>query len=199
MSSQENDLDVFARIVNGAIVEFPVYRLHIRNRAHPIEWYTRVVFKDKPELPAFHYHETKVELVNGVPTVSYPVVPYTLPQLLSQLRVEVNPMEEPQPVSIEDVDPVVVNHIYKLVSEYIHAKLDAFAQTRNYNNLDSLIGKYTGSAIPQFNAEAARGRHLLDTTWASLLTYFDNVMSGTVPVPTSMQDIESQLPELTWE
>lgn len=200
MTPQENDLDLFAMVRDGKVVEYPVYRLHIRNRAHPIEWYSRVTEHEKPELPPFHYHETKIEMINGVVHVSYPATPYTLSQLLSQLKTESDdPAQESQPMSIGDVDPAMVQHLYGLTSNYVHAKLDEFAQTRGYNNLDSLLGKYTNSTIPKFAMEAARGRLLLDTAWTNLLTYFDGIMAGTTPVPTSMLDIDANLPPLTWE
>jgi hypothetical protein len=205
MSSQvENDLDLFARVQNGKIIEFPVYRLHIRNRAHPIEWYTRCEVLAKAELPRFHRHETKVEYVDGKVIVSYPVVEIPLGELLASLIVHSedpihDPMQEVVAKPITEIDAETVQHIYNKVSDYIHARLDDFARTRGYNSLDSLIGKYTGSAIPQFAAEANRAHYLLDTAWANLLQYFQQITTGAVPVPTSLQDIESRMPALTWE
>lgn len=191
------DLDLFARVKDGKIVEFPVYYMHIRNRNHPVSRYTRVVEGPKPDVPKFHHLTQKVEIIGRDVVVSYQAVPTPLSAMLSTL-LTMNDEGELQALPITEVEPETIEHIYTQVSDYIHDRLDEFARTRGYNSLDSLIGKYRDSAVPKFAAEAARGRELLDQTWANQLQYFEEILSGAVPVPTSIADINARIPEMTW-
>lgn len=197
MSQQpELDLDVFARVVNGEIVELPVYRLHIRNRAHPLSWYRPVIDVDKPELPAFSYYEVTHKVAETCVYASYKVIPYTLAQMLSQLTRQGRPGDNTPPV-IGDIDPIVINHIYGLVSNYATDKLNAFAAERQYDSIKSLI-EYRHFSIPQLQAEGQRGFDLLQQTWAILLAYFNGVSTGVESVPTSITQIDNLIPALTW-
>lgn len=199
MSQIESSTDLFARVENGQVTEFPVYRLHIKNRAHPLSWYTPVQEGPLPEVPPFHYLTKEVKVVGTEVHLTYGVQAYTLAQLLSQLRVRSDePGVQDTVLVVTEIDPDLISHVYNMVSDYAHEKLDQFAQTRGYKNLDSLIGKYKNSGIPKLAAEAERGQQLLDLTWGSLLGYFEKVMTGQTPVPSSMEEIDNLLPELTW-
>lgn len=206
MATVENDLDVFGRVKNGKIVEFPVYRLHIKNRSHPLSWYTPVVELPKPELPAFNCYDRCMEVKDGVIEVSYTVRPYTLQELLGQLRklpTGENPEELPSILPITEIDPAMIQQVYSLVSNYVTDKLIAFAATRGYGsqNVDAFTSlmTYADSVIDKFKNEALRGKFLRDQAWANMLSYFAKVTAGTVPVPTTMEEIDALVPELTWE
>jgi len=76
-------------------------------------------------------------------------------------------------------------------------RLDAFAQTRNYDGILSAC-TYADDPVQKFAAEgqycvAARG-----ATWAKLYEILGEVESGSRPVPSSYADIENELPVLTW-
>lgn len=206
MATVENDLDLFGRVKNGTIVEFPVYRLHIKNRSHPLSWYTPVVELPKPELPAFHCYERALEVKGSVIELSYTTRPYTLQELLGQLRklpTGENPDEQPSVIPINEVDPATIQQVYGLVSNYLTDKLIAFAATRGYGsaNVDSFTSlmTYSDSIIEKFKNEALRGKALRDQAWANMLGYFAKVTTGEVPVPTTMEEIDAIIPELTWE
>ena len=206
MATVENDLDVFGRVKNGKIIEYPVYRLHIKNRAHPLSWYTPVIEKAKPELPAFNCYTQAVEVKDGFIELSYSVRPYTLQELLSQLRIMPSgedPEAQPTAVSVADVDAAMIQQIYGLASNYVTDQLVAFAATRGYGTagVDAFTSlmTYADSQIEKFRVEALRGKSLRDQAWANMLTYFSKVTSGEVPIPTSMEDIDVLIPELTWE
>lgn len=198
------DLDLFARVKDGAIVEFPVYRLHIHNRAHPLSWYTPVIESPKPELPPFHYYDQQLTVAVGHVKATYSVKAYTLAELLSQLRPFSPIPGEPLPPvpAIADLDPALVARIYGLASDYLTDKLVAFAATRNYGTptvdaFTSLL-TYLTSTVAKFKAEAERGQLLRDTAWSNMIAYFDQVMAGTLPVPTSISTIDALIPQMTW-
>ena len=90
------------------------------------------------------------------------------------------------------------NHEIKtLIVEETQKRLDDFAKTRLYDGIMSLC-TYANSSIPRFAAEGIRGVELRDQTWAALYAILEEVESGARPIPTSFQDIESELPSLTW-
>lgn len=194
-----NDLDLYGRLENGVLVEFPVYYFHIQNRAHPVEWYTPAIVEPAEPAPPYHANQEKVEVRDGKIYVTYEAVPLTLEQLLQSIYADVIPAEGQEPaVYYQDVDPALAARVYTLAGNYTMEKLNAFVQTRNYDSMLSLVS-YKDSQIPQFAAEAARGLALRDQIWAAQMTFFQNMVAGTAPVPRSILEIDAMMPELTWD
>jgi hypothetical protein len=77
------------------------------------------------------------------------------------------------------------------------ARLDDFAQTRNYDSILSAC-TYTGSEKPKFNAEGQYAKDARDDTWAALYAILAEVQAGTRPMPTGFEDVEPDLPILAW-
>lgn len=205
IAAASTDLTIFARVKDGEIVEFPVYRIHIVNRGHPFHWYTPVYEETKPELPPFHRHVHSFEIMTSHVLMKWSTKPYTLAELLSQLKPRpdpMNPTEEPAIPLISELDPALVQHIHAMTSDYVTSKLSEFAATRGYGTATidpfaSLIG-YKDSTIPKFASEAARGLLLRDQAWVNTMQYFDQLVQGQVPVPTSITEIDALLPEMKW-
>lgn len=87
--------------------------------------------------------------------------------------------------------------IKSLILEAVQNRLDAFAKTRNYDNILSAC-TYATDINARFALEgsycvAARG-----ATWQTLYDILAQVESGVRPAPTCFADIESELPTLTW-
>lgn len=200
----ETDLDVFARVIDGQIVEYPVFRLHIVNRGHPLDWYTPVVESPKPTLPPYSNYKPSLSVIGGTVVVTYSVVPQSLGEILQGLAVpgeNTNPLPG-QPADkvaplITEISPDTVTKVYDLVGEYVMAKLDTWANTRKYTTFNTLLG-YRDSGIAKFKAEALRGNDLRDQIWAALTTYFDKVTTGQEPVPISTTPIDALVPPLLW-
>jgi len=200
----ESDLDVFARVIDGQIVEYPVYRLHIVNRGHPVDWYTPVVESPKPELPPYSSYKQSLTVVGGTVVASYSVIPQSLNEVLRGLVVQSTEAVEPglpsqatQPPLITDVPPDTIAKVYDMVGDYVMDKLSAWAKTRKYGSFSNLTD-YRDSAIPKFQAEALRGIELRDTIWLTLIDYFTKVTTGQLPVPTSVSEIDALVPTLLW-
>ena len=199
--TQLNDLDVFARVTDGKVVEYPVYRIHIRNRAHPLSYYHRVVDAGAPTPDEFGTVDQTLEVhPDNTVHVVYTKRPLTLSEILRTFKVQniKDPMASVEAKPISEIDPATVQHVYSLAGDYISVKLDEFARTKQYKDFVHLTG-YRYSAIPSFAAEAMRGYTLRDQIWANLLGYFTEVTSGAVPVPTSIADIDAVIPNLTWD
>lgn len=200
MTTVINDLKVFARVENNTILEYPVYALHIKNRAHPFDWYQEVTFDTIPEVPAFHYaREVPSLTVFGKVHVTYQIEAHNLNSLLNQIYPNAADMGAVvEPVAIETLAPELIARVVELVKQHVQLKLDQFAQTRSYDGVVSAIS-YLQSTVPGFVNDAQRMVTLRDQTWQNLYAYLAEVTAGTKPVPKSIREIEAELPELTWE
>ncbi|QEW06351.1 hypothetical protein [Nitrincola iocasae] len=79
----------------------------------------------------------------------------------------------------------------------IQQRLDDFARTRNYSGIMSAC-TYATSTVPKFATEGQHCVNLRDATWAAAYQLLDEVLAGTRPMPSSIADIESDLPVLEW-
>lgn len=77
------------------------------------------------------------------------------------------------------------------------SRLDAFAQTRNYDGILSAC-TYATSTVPKFQAEGQYCVEARDATWAKLYQIMAEVQAGTRPMPSGYADIEGDLPVLQW-
>lgn len=199
------DLDVFARVVDGKIVEYPVFYIHIKNRAEPLAWYTKVIFEHKPEVPAFCYAAEKVTLTLGNVVVTYEIKEYTFSNLIAQLiraneANNVTNITDPNytpVIELASIDAATMTQLAKKATEYVQGRLDQFANSRGYDGILSACS-YKDSTNPAFAADAAIAIPKRDQAWTNLHAYLADVQSGVKPVPTSVQDITAQLPELVW-
>lgn len=77
------------------------------------------------------------------------------------------------------------------------ARLDAFAQERDYDDIKS-ASDYAGCSVPKFSVEGTYCRDIRAETWAALYTILTEVQAGTRPMPNGFADIEPELPQLVW-
>lgn len=79
----------------------------------------------------------------------------------------------------------------------IQARLDTFARTRNYDGILSAC-TYATDPNPKFAAEGQYCVNKRSETWAAAYTIIAQVQAGTRPMPSSIADIEPDLPVLQW-
>lgn len=201
--SDTQDTTIYARLSDDkkTVVEYPVFGLHITNRAHPFDWYSKVVFDPKPEVPEFHSAKEVQTIRDGQLFISYQVVADSLNQVLSQIGVLKNlpGMIVPQPLAIDikDVPEAHIARVKKLAEQYAQTLLDEFAAMKGYDSIDSAT-KYHFSKNATFKADAEKCSDLLDQVWVRLPIYFEKIMIGEVPIPKTQDDIKAQLPEMVW-
>lgn len=195
--------EVYCRIENGVIVEYPVYAVHIRNRAHPFEMYTKVHFAAKPTLPEFAYYTQNIELLGEIPLVTYGIAYKNLQTLLNELHnvgaagAPGTPGEQPTPTPIEDVPQTTLVRVMDLAKEMVQDRLDNWAKTRGYDGIMSVV-TYAYSSNPVRSAEGTKAIANRDDTWDAMYAYMDKVTTKQLPVPMTVAEISAQLPELTW-
>lgn len=79
----------------------------------------------------------------------------------------------------------------------VQDRLDAFARTRNYDNILSAC-TYATSSITKFRLEGQYCVDIRDQTWATLYQILDDVQNGIRTMPTDYQEVEPLLPVLVW-
>ena len=89
------------------------------------------------------------------------------------------------------------NALKESITVQVQLRLDTFARTRNYDGILSAC-TYATSTIPKFQAEGQYCVNARDGTWAALYSILAEVQEGTRPIPSSYEDIEGDLPILTW-
>lgn len=96
---------------------------------------------------------------------------------------------EPPAPTAEQVQAAIV--------QVVQQRLDAFAQTRNYDGILSAC-TYASSSVPKFAAEGQAAVDLRDATWATLYTLLAEVLAETRPMPAGFADVEPLLPTPVW-
>ena len=76
-------------------------------------------------------------------------------------------------------------------------RLDQWAKTRNYDGILSLC-TYATSTVSKFATEGQAGVNARDETWEKLYQILDDVKQGLRPAPSGYDEIEPELPALTW-
>lgn len=197
----------YARVINdGEIAERNVTAQNIRNRNHPIEMYTEVIFEGLPTAPKFHKSVEQARAVKNVlmnkweVIVSYQYVPLTLQEMLNEVNSRYNsfPVNEDERTPIEEVDPAAVAQCIELSRLEGQRRLDSFAKERQYDGIISLAS-YATSKDVNFATEGQRGVDLRDQVWAALRAYSQEVATKVRPVPRTEQEVFRIFPALTWE
>lgn len=94
------------------------------------------------------------------------------------------------------VDPATPEQIIASIADVVQQRLDAFAQTRNYDGILSAC-TYASSTVPKFAAEGQYAVNARDATWAACYQIMTAVQNGTRPLP-GVSDVLAELPALAW-
>lgn len=101
------------------------------------------------------------------------------------------------PEVLEKIEHAKVERLISTITQATQDRLDAFARTRNYDNILSAC-TYATSKVTRFKAEGQYCVNARDATWAALYTFMEEVQGGTRAMPTSFSDVVSFLPTLEW-
>ena len=183
---------VFARVIDGTIMEYPVLYKHIVNREGKKDQFKQVVMATMPSFdPRLERVEEKIEMVKGIPTVSYSLTSLSIDEILAGL------WAGKETLSITDVDPEIFHKVAFLSDTMVTEMLDKFAQSRRYANMASLA-TYVNDPLQQHRDEADRGVALRSQIYTALKKFEADVGFGTSAVPKSAADILALFPALTW-
>lgn len=197
------DQQIYARIEAGHVVQFPMTIDDINIRDNPADTYYPCFYKPLADGTQPKLSEKIVEapwILGEVVYVEQTKTNRSVEELFQYLaQVAVNFTEEGQPfIDRALITPEIFSAFEEVVKIRVQSMLDDFAKTRGYDDMKSVC-TYNTSSNPVYLQEALRAIYLRDFTWSTLYSYFGAVMFGQADVPTSWEDIASNLPELTWE
>jgi hypothetical protein len=197
-------MDLYARVINGEIVEYPIYLEHIKARGLPEFWFTKCETEEKPSVDEFSYAIQVPRVVDETRVVlGWTIQPMSLEQLLRKLPTNVEAQQQARrpirPIVTDLPSEALIAKIRTLTEDHVEALLNTFAQTRGYKDLERAI-TYIGDKNPVWDAEGKFCRDLRSDTWVQLQTYFGEVIATpqVKPWPNSWRDIASNLPPLVW-
>ena len=84
----------------------------------------------------------------------------------------------------------------KQFTDAIQARLDAFAKTRNWDNVYTCVARIN-SKNPQYKLEAEYMLEAMDDTWDAAIAVLNAVLADERPMPT-LEDVFAELPILAW-
>jgi hypothetical protein len=191
--------ELFARVHNDKVVEFPISRMQIVNSGEQVSYFYPVRFSRKPKtIPAYHFAKEVLEIMDDYVQVNYAITPIGLDQLLIRVYHPGGVLNDTfESVTAGNVEPALYTAFIESIKVEVQAKLDKFAQERGYDDMVSCI-TYRDSAVNQFRNDANRCITIRDNTWATLYAYLAEVQAGTKPVPKNRTYFMSLLPATTW-
>lgn len=99
-------------------------------------------------------------------------------------------------IPIPDATPTP-EQVQKAFTDAIQFRLDSFARTRNYDGILSAC-TYVTDPNPRFASDGQTCVNKRSETWTAAYAILAEVEAGTRPMPTSIADIEQDLPVLVW-
>lgn len=187
---------VYARVVDGKIVETDIMGYQIINRGHPFEMYHEAVEGIKPFTTSYQRLNKNWVIVGNTVEIQYTAVDMGIQELLNLVNASVTDPQET--VNIETIDKDLIRAVIHQAQVYAQEQLDKFAQSALYDNMLSLAS-YATSKNEKRRKEAQRGIDLRDAYWDYLISLEERILTGQVGVPKNQEQILSQLPALTWE
>lgn len=191
----------YGLVADNKVVLYPLTLADINQRNDPTESYYICYYDpNRPQETLTHKVVPSPVLVGTAIFVSEKIVTRNITELFEELYAIATSYDENNQPYLDraKIEPEMYTAFMEIVRIEVQAEMDAFAQTRNYDDMKSLCN-YATSIDPTFQAEAQRGIYLRDTIWRELFTYFEGIVEGTMPIPTNWDEIRSHYPALTWE
>jgi hypothetical protein len=179
-------LEIYGKVEDGKVIEYPVYKEHIINRSHPFEWYSKVIYADQPELAVDEYAKEILTVGVGIINCSYTIEKLSLQALLVKAGRSSDGLTK---VLAKDLDPILLAKVIEYVLQYSSNRLELFVKSKGYDSVLSAIS-YKDSLVDKYKSEANQVIIMRDNLWNTLLTYVDSVKSGSVDFPVSTVDID---------
>jgi hypothetical protein len=182
---------MYAKLNEGAVVVYP-YHIHTLRLENPNTSFPNNIEVDFDALSEFNVVRVFPTAQPGYNPMTKKVVEGT--PVAKEGRWE--QVWEVVDLSPEELVAKVVEFKASVVYK-VQERLDAFARTRNYDNILS-AATYATSKVARFAAEGQYAVEARDGTWAALYQLMAEVDAGTRTPPTSYEEIEVELPTLAW-
>jgi hypothetical protein len=87
--------------------------------------------------------------------------------------------------------------IVEVLEQAVQKRLDDFAKTKGYENINSAT-TYISSSVTKYKNEGTYAATARDSTWSALYQIIDDATDGRREKIVNFSEIESELPSLAW-
>lgn len=194
---------IYARVEQGAVVQFPITISEINERNDPLETYLECFFAPSSRRPMPSLGERIVYdpfILGPIVYVEEKLVKKSIEEMFTYLHEVATLYDSENRAYLERslITPELYTAFEDVVKVKVQACLDEFAQSRGYDSFGSVVG-YLSSTYEKYRAEALRAAHLRDLIWPVLYERFNGIIDGTFPIPNNWGEVHQYLPALTWE
>lgn len=186
------DNQVYARVVNGKIIEYPVYHRHIVARGQDVKLYTRCIEVNRPDdvkasegLKESRFYSKQEDVVY----LTYEK--YDLP-----LEVLLNKFSNNKEKKYKDLSPDMQDALLTQISVYVTRVMDDFAATRRYGSIASCAA-YACEGEDKIDKEGRYAKSLMKKVWSIVPDKITEIVANTVDLPT-IEEVHGWLPEMKW-
>jgi hypothetical protein len=204
----------YARVINGKVVEYPVYETHIQNRAQPLSWYTEVEYASYPELTAYQYAEEQMGLFGNKVLVNYVVknrdlayifnmaydvtkqkvtsltnTPFGLP---SDKPGTPTPLLEDQ--FVKNMESAYFDALKVAADSFVTNHLKTHAHSLGFDDIISLVS-YKDSTVPEWATAAQDFIIKRDLTWTVCIDLQNKLANNEIAIPRTLEEFTSKLPK----
>lgn len=173
--------NIYAKVENGVIVEYPVMAFHIKNRGHSVSAYRKCIFDIKPELKPFQSLVETPVFHNNTVIVKYKISEASLQSLLDKAN--------RQKSSNGKIEEVLLNRIITEIKNLTQSVLDSKAIALGYFSSISAIS-YETSNNAQSQEDAVKIKDYRDFLWDAVLPYINVFKDDISKLPVKVKDID---------
>lgn len=112
------------------------------------------------------------------------------------IAADMTPISDAELAVLRAPPPLTPEQVTAKFTGAIQVRLDAFAETRNYDGILSAC-TYATSTVPKFAAEGQYCVQARDLTWAAAYAILAAVQGGTRLMPT-VAEVLAEMPTLAW-
>ncbi len=182
----EAQKDIYGKVDNGIVIEFPVTVDIILNRGHSVHDYTPVTFVTAP-----YYDTTRQKLTRGVSVrngriyVEFTLTSLSLNEVLQSFKTDAGVK------AISEIDTGLIEYVRSLLSNHVEVCLDRLCNLRDYSSLNNALARYRNSTIEAFKKESDYLQLCLDNAWKAMGAYQTSLLTGKIPLPTSIDEVDA--------
>ena len=199
MSNQYQYANVFARVLGGVVVEYPLTEMDIRQRGvSELSSYFPTMDKGEEELRPYHRLQYQFTIDNKVVKVDKIQTPLSIDEILQIVhRSAASKDPNSQAVDPASVDPYAFAEVSRQVETIIMDQLNALVKSERYDSVDS-AASFVTSHVEKFREQAQYVLWLRSELFVRLEEYEQAVATGVKPVPRTSAEIFSELPAVVW-
>lgn len=190
---------IYARVVKGEVVEYPLTLQQIQARGAPMRDFSTVTFEDKPSPGPFEKIVEKIKLVGETPVVYYELEPFDFQETLAQLwKFSISRTKKRGGHFYKFTSKEAADHLFYLITEELEKRLQIFSDEKSYKNIDVLCS-YVNDPFERFSEEGRKGLKARSDAWKFLVEFRENIETNKVQIPKTKEELIDLIPTFSWE